>query len=78
MAWTAAPESHDSPVAVALWRAYCTEVSDRYHLLHEGRRTDPAEPEREIAARTGTELPPPKGRLPVAHHADEPAGTAGN
>ncbi|MFI6014027.1 GNAT family N-acetyltransferase [Streptomyces sp. NPDC051243] len=77
MTWTITPEPHDSPVAAALWRAYYTEVSDRYYLRHEGRRTDPAELEREIAAHTGAELAPPKGRLLVARYAGEPAGTAG-
>ncbi|QOV38654.1 GNAT family N-acetyltransferase [Streptomyces ferrugineus] len=77
MTWTVAPEPPDSPVATALWRAYYTEVSDRYYLLHQGRRTDPAELEREIAAHTFGELQPPKGSLLVARYADEPAGSAG-
>ena len=77
MTWTIAPEPVDSPVAAALWRAYYTEVSDRYYLLHEGRRTDPAELEREIAAHTGAELAPPTGLLLVARYGGEPAGTAG-
>ncbi|WP_217210344.1 GNAT family N-acetyltransferase [Streptomyces sp. AC550_RSS872] len=77
MTWTVAPEPPDSPTATALWRAYYTEVSDRYYLLHEGRRTDPAELEREIAAHTGSELLLPKGQLLVARHNNEPAGTAG-
>ncbi|MCX4761627.1 GNAT family N-acetyltransferase [Streptomyces sp. NBC_01275] len=77
MGWTIAAEPYDSPVAAALWRAYYTEVSDRYYLLHEGRRTDPAELEREIAARTGAELAPPTGRLFVGRYDGEPAGTAG-
>ncbi|MET7379338.1 GNAT family N-acetyltransferase [Streptomyces sp. NPDC005526] len=77
MSWTVSPESHDSPVAAALWRAYYTEVSDRWYLLHEGRRTDPAELEREIAARSGADLAPPGGRLLVARHDGVPAGTAG-
>jgi len=77
MTWTVAPEPPDSPVAAALWRAYYTEVSDRYYLLHEGRRTDPGELEREIAAQTWDELRPPKGQLLVARLAGEPAGTAG-
>lgn len=77
MTWTIAPEPFDSPVAAALWRAYYTEVSDRYYLLHEDRRTDPAELEREIAARTGSELAPPGGRLLVARYGGEPAGSAG-
>ncbi|MFG2548449.1 GNAT family N-acetyltransferase [Streptomyces sp. NPDC048581] len=77
MTWTVAPESPDSPVAAALWRAYYTEVSDRYYLLHKGHRTDPAELEREIAAHTGSELTPPKGQLLIARYGGEPAGSAG-
>ena len=77
MTWTIAPEPVDSPVAAALWRAYYTEVSDRYYLLHEGRRTDPAELEREIASHTGAELAPPTGRLLIARYGGEPAGSAG-
>jgi len=77
MAWTITPELPDSPAARALWRAYYTEVSDRWYLLHEGRPTDPAELEREIAARTGSELAPPKGTLLVARYDGEAAGTAG-
>ncbi|CAL9444418.1 hypothetical protein SUDANB176_02312 [Streptomyces sp. enrichment culture] len=77
MTWTIAPEPPGSPVAAALWRAYYTEVSDRWYLLHEGRRTDPGELEREIAAQPGDDLAPPKGLLLVARYAGEPAGTAG-
>ncbi|MGC3003071.1 GNAT family N-acetyltransferase [Streptomyces sp. G35A] len=77
MAWTVAAEPYDSPVAAALWRAYYTEVSDRWYLLREGRRTDPEELEREIAASTGADLAPPHGRLLVARYAGEPAGSAG-
>ncbi|MEU3945197.1 GNAT family N-acetyltransferase [Streptomyces sp. NPDC029526] len=77
MNWTVAPEPYDSADALALWRAYYTEVSDRWYLLHEGRRTEPEELEREIAAATGSELTPPTGRLLVGRYAGEPAGTAG-
>ncbi|GAA2581539.1 GNAT family N-acetyltransferase [Streptomyces sp. LARHCF252] len=77
MTWTVAPEPYDSHVAAALWRAYYTEVSDRWYLLHEGRRTDPDELEREIAAQPGADLAPPRGRLLVARYGGEPAGTAG-
>ncbi|MFF7314700.1 GNAT family N-acetyltransferase [Streptomyces sp. NPDC008137] len=77
MTWTVTPEPYDSPVAAALWRAYYTEVSDRWYLLHEGRRTDPEELEREIAAQPGADLAPPHGRLLVARYDGEPAGTAG-
>ncbi|MFF9394619.1 GNAT family N-acetyltransferase [Streptomyces griseoluteus] len=75
--WTIAPEPYDSPVAAALWRAYYTEVSDRWYLLHEGHRTDPVELERELAARTGAELASPTGELLVARYGGEPAGSAG-
>ncbi|MBO1333104.1 GNAT family N-acetyltransferase [Streptomyces sp. VRA16 Mangrove soil] len=75
--WTVAPEPYDSPVAAALWRAYYTEVSDRWYLLHEGHSTEPAELERGIAAESGDRLAPPEGQLLVARYADEPAGTAG-
>ncbi|MEU8572152.1 GNAT family N-acetyltransferase [Streptomyces asoensis] len=76
-AWTITPERHDTPDALALWRAYYTEVSDRYYLLHEGRRTDPVELERGISARTGAELTSPAGRLLVGRFGGEPAGCAG-
>ncbi|MFD4608483.1 GNAT family N-acetyltransferase [Streptomyces sp. NPDC058440] len=75
--WTIAPEPVDSPAAAALWRAYYTEVSDRWYLLHEGHRTDPAELEREIAAHAGAELTPPTGQLILARYDGSPAGTAG-
>ncbi|MFJ7147937.1 GNAT family N-acetyltransferase [Streptomyces sp. NPDC100445] len=77
MTWTITAEPYDSPAAAALWRAYYTEVSDRWYLLHEGRRTDPAELEREIAADPGTSLAPPTGRLLVGRYAGAPAGSAG-
>ncbi|MGW2643612.1 GNAT family N-acetyltransferase [Streptomyces sp. NPDC001393] len=77
MTWTIAPEPYDSPVAAALWRAYYTEVSDRWYLLHEGRRTDPDELEREIAAATGSELAPPTGQLLIGRYDGVPAGSAG-
>ena len=77
MSWTITSEPYDSPVAAALWRAYYTEVSDRWYLLHEGRRTDSDELEREVAARTGADLAPPGGQLLVARYDGEPAGTSG-
>ncbi|MEW1771877.1 GNAT family N-acetyltransferase [Streptomyces sp. NPDC086777] len=75
--WTITPQRPDSAAARALWRAYYTEVSDRWYLRHEGRRTDPAELEREIAARPGSELAPPTGLLLIARYDGEPAGSAG-
>ncbi|MDR6973575.1 GNAT superfamily N-acetyltransferase [Streptomyces sp. 3330] len=75
--WTITAEPFDAPAARALWRAYYTEVSDRYYLLHEGRRTDPAELERAIADGDGAELAPPGGQLLVGRYGGDPAGTAG-
>ncbi|MEU3251719.1 GNAT family N-acetyltransferase [Streptomyces sp. NPDC006997] len=75
--WTVAPEPVGSPDAAALWRAYYTEVSDRWYLLHEGHRTDPAELEREIAADPGDQLASPGGRLLVARYGGVAAGMAG-
>ncbi|MEU6989259.1 GNAT family N-acetyltransferase [Streptomyces sp. NPDC046465] len=75
--WTISPEAYDSDVATALWRAYYTEVSDRWYLLHEGRATDPAELEREVAAETGADLAPPGGVLLVAWCEGVAVGTAG-
>jgi GNAT superfamily N-acetyltransferase len=77
MTWTVAPEPVDSPAAAALWRDYYTEVSDRWYLLHEGRRTDPDELEREIAAQTWHELTPPAGQLLMGRYDGEPGGCAG-
>lgn len=77
MTWTITPEPYDSPAAAALWRAYYTEVSDRWYLLHEGHRTDPDELEREVAAGTGAELAPPTGQLLIGRYDGEPAGSAG-
>ncbi|MEV0317804.1 GNAT family N-acetyltransferase [Streptomyces sp. NPDC050658] len=75
--WTVGPEAVGSAAAAELWRAYYTEVSDRYYLLHEGRTTDPGELEREVAAETGEDLRPPGGVLLVARYGGEPAGMAG-
>ncbi|WP_128381019.1 GNAT family N-acetyltransferase [Streptomyces cavernae] len=75
--WNIAPEPVDSPAAADLWRAYYTEVSDRWYQRYEGRDTDPEELEREVAADTGHYLRPPGGVLLIARHRGEPAGTAG-
>lgn len=77
MTWTVDPEPYDSPIAAALWRAYYTEVSDRWYQLHEGRATEPGELEREIAAQDGADLVPPRGVLLVARYAGKAVGTSG-
>ncbi|MFF3940161.1 GNAT family N-acetyltransferase [Streptomyces phaeofaciens] len=75
--WSIVPEPFDSAAAAALWREYYTEVSDRWYLLHEGRRTDPAELEREIAAHPGADLAPPGGQLLLGRYGGVPGGCAG-
>ncbi|WP_394438330.1 GNAT family N-acetyltransferase [Streptomyces sp. SGAir0957] len=75
--WTIAPEPYDSAVAAALWRAYYTEVSDRWYLLHEGHATDPADLERGIASESGAQLAAPSGELLIGRYDGEPAGSAG-
>ncbi len=75
--WVIAPEPPDSPAAATLWRAYYTEVSDRWYLLHEQRTTPPEELAREIAANDGDGLHASGAVLLVARYGDEPAGTAG-
>ncbi|MGY0489848.1 GNAT family N-acetyltransferase [Streptomyces sp. WG-D5] len=77
-AWTVSPEPADSPAALALWRAYYTEVSDRWFQLHEGRDTPAEELEREVgAADDRATLTPPLGVFLLGRYAGEPAGTAG-
>ncbi|MET7745609.1 GNAT family N-acetyltransferase [Streptomyces sp. NPDC005385] len=77
-AWTVTPEASDSSVALDLWRAYYTEVSDRWFQVHEGRDTPVEELEREVIASNdhGT-LAPPAGMLLVGRYGGAPMGTAG-
>ncbi|MFI6348777.1 GNAT family N-acetyltransferase [Streptomyces sp. NPDC050560] len=75
--WTVTPEPPDSPAAKALWRAYYTEVSDRWFVLHEGRDTPQDELARGIADDDGLTLAPPSGVLFVGRWRGEPGGCAG-
>ncbi|MFM9369770.1 GNAT family N-acetyltransferase [Streptomyces sp. Da 82-17] len=75
--WTVRPEPYDSATAAALWRAYYTEVSDRWYLRETGRRTAPDELERGVASETGADLAPPTGALLVGWYGDVPAASAG-
>ncbi|MER6049991.1 GNAT family N-acetyltransferase [Streptomyces sp. NPDC001793] len=75
--WTITPEPVDAPVARTLFRAYYTEVADRYYTLHEARRATPEEIDQGVAGHTGDGLRPPHGVLLVARHGGEPAGCAG-
>jgi GNAT superfamily N-acetyltransferase len=77
-AWTVSPEPSTSSVARALWRAYYTEVSDRWFQVHEERDTPVEELEREVvAANDHATLAPPSGMLLLGRYGGEPAGTAG-
>ncbi|MFC9078818.1 GNAT family N-acetyltransferase, partial [Streptomyces sp. NPDC057062] len=77
MTWTITPERPDSPAAAALWRAYYTEVSDRWYQLYEGRSTDPDELEREMGARTRRgRVAPVRGR-PGGPVGGRPGGAGG-
>jgi len=76
--WTVAPEPFDSTAARALWRAYYTEVSDRWYQREYGlAQDDSQELEREIVAETGAEFGPPSGVLLVARYGGRAAGCAG-
>ncbi|MFD4756512.1 GNAT family N-acetyltransferase [Streptomyces sp. NEAU-H3] len=75
--WAIAPEPHDSPTASDLWRAYYTEVSDRWYRLREGRDTDRDELARALAASDHSPLAPPHGLLLVGRYGGEAAGCVG-
>jgi GNAT superfamily N-acetyltransferase len=76
-AWTVSPEPAASSVALALWRAYYTEMSDRWFQVHEGRDTPADELEREVvAANDHATLTPRTGMFLLGRYGNEPAGTA--
>ncbi|MFD7920547.1 GNAT family N-acetyltransferase [Streptomyces sp. NPDC059740] len=72
-AWSVAAEPPGSPTAAVLWREYCTEVADRWYLLHLGRRGTPEEITSCLAAESGEELAHPHGELLVARRAGRDA-----
>ncbi|MGI5212585.1 GNAT family N-acetyltransferase [Plantactinospora sp. CA-290183] len=75
--WKVAPALVSSAEAAALLRDYYTEVSHRYHQLHLGRPSTPAEIEEGLAATPSGDLAPPTGLFLLARYGDEPAGCAG-
>jgi GNAT superfamily N-acetyltransferase len=75
--WEISPEAVDSPIAAAFWREYYTEVSDRWYLVREGRRTDPEELESVLAVDNDDGLRVPGGLLLVARHHGKAVGQAG-
>ncbi|WP_415950604.1 GNAT family N-acetyltransferase [Streptomyces sp. KLOTTS4A1] len=74
---TIAPEPLGSEAERLLWRAYYTEVSDRWYVKETGQPTPPDELERGIAEEDGEGLRPPDGVLLVARSGGEPLGMAG-
>lgn len=77
-AWSVCPEPSASSAALALWRTYYTEVSDRWFRMHEERDTPADELEREVVASNDhATLVPPSGMLLLGRYEGEPAGTAG-
>ncbi|WP_431033132.1 GNAT family N-acetyltransferase [Streptomyces sp. P6-2-1] len=75
--WAIAREPHASPTALALWRAYYTEVSDRWYRLREGHDTEPGELRRALASSDHSPLAPPHGLLLVGRYGGETAGCVG-
>ncbi|MDI3419911.1 GNAT family N-acetyltransferase [Streptomyces luteolus] len=75
--WTVRPEPYDSATAAALWRAYYTEVSDRWYVRETGRGTPPDELQRGVAAESGSDLAPPSGTLLVGWYGEVPGASAG-
>ncbi|MFG2221984.1 GNAT family N-acetyltransferase [Streptomyces sp. NPDC048644] len=75
--WALAAEPFDSPDALALLRAYYTELADRYFELHEQRRSTSEEIEKGLAAYPSDSLAPPDGLLLVARYDGTAAGCLG-
>ncbi|MEV4760982.1 GNAT family N-acetyltransferase [Micromonospora sp. NPDC049559] len=75
--WIVSPHPVDSTEAAALLRDYYVEVSDRYYLLHQGRRSTVEEIETGLAESTSDDLAAPTGLFLLGRYGDEPAGCAG-
>lgn len=72
-----APTRVQHSEAAALLRDYYVDVADRYRLLHLGRRSTPAEIDRELTADSADDLIPPRGLLLLGRYDGEPAACAG-
>lgn len=75
--WSIAPEPVDSAEAQALLRDYLLDVSDRYHLLHLGRRSTAEEIETGLAEYSSDDLAPPTGIFLLGRYGEDAAGCAG-
>jgi GNAT superfamily N-acetyltransferase len=75
--WAVAREPVGSPEASALLREYFIDVSDRYFLLRQGRRSTPTEIEEGLAGTPSDDLAPPTGEFFLGRYGDEVAACAG-
>ncbi|MFT2014971.1 GNAT family N-acetyltransferase [Streptomyces sp. 796.1] len=75
--WEVGPRSVHAADSEALLRAYLIEVSDRYYLLHEGRRSTDEEIASGLVEFHSNDLVPPNAVFLVGRYAGEPAGCAG-
>ena len=64
--WRLEPADVDSEESRALLREYLVDVSDRWFLLHEGRRSTPQEIEQSLAEMHSDDLAPLTGGFVVA------------
>jgi hypothetical protein len=68
--WAVAPAPVGSTEAAALLRDYYIDASDRYHTLHLGRPSTPAEIEQGLADSPSDDLAPPTGPFLLGRYGD--------
>ncbi|MFE6778914.1 GNAT family N-acetyltransferase [Streptomyces sp. NPDC057702] len=75
--WEVTARAVHAADSATLLRAYFTEVSDRYYLLHEGRPSTAEEIESGLLEHHSDDLVPPHAVFLVGRYGGEPAGCAG-
>ncbi len=75
--WEVAARPVHTPESAALLRAYFVEVSDRYYLRHENRRSTPEEIESGLLEHHSDDLIPPRAVFLVGRYGGAAAGCAG-
>ncbi|MEU5426760.1 GNAT family N-acetyltransferase [Streptomyces olivoreticuli] len=75
--WDIAPQPVGAPASAALLREYLTDVADRWHLLHDGRRCTAEEIDGYLAEDPSDDLAPPRGVLLVGQYGGEQGGCLG-
>jgi GNAT superfamily N-acetyltransferase len=75
--WAIAAEHVGSGAAAELLREFYTDVSDRYLLLHHGRRSTPREIDCGLAAEPSDDLAPPTGLFLIGRRGGLPGGCVG-